>query len=483
MSDITRPLKRLAIASILLTTSACAWFGEDSQRAEMMALPKIDKTLASAQATVNQWPSQNWWTQFADPALDTLISTAIADNPDIKVAEARLRQSQAMVDAEGADLYPTIDANVSFSAQRYSANSVQAKFAGQHFRQLLINPFILRYHLDFWGRDQAALQGAVNRSLAAAAELADAQLLLAAEVAGAYFDLQAATERLALAERIVADRVALEALYRTRLTTGLSGDAPLLQAESALHAAKQLKVSLESGIELLKHRLAALAGKGADWGQDIPVGTQELRFPPPLPGDLPLHLLSRRPDLSAARLQAEAAAEEIDVAEAEFYPDINLIAFTGLHSASLTDILLQGSSLAYAVGPSIELPIFQGGRLRANLSHSQAAYDAAVERYNASLVHAIREVADALSRWREFELRLAEQREILTAAQSKHRLGNSLVKTGLADQSALLQTRIDENRERLLLATLSAEMRKASVAIIKSLGGGYDDAMIASQTQ
>ncbi|MCQ8131111.1 TolC family protein, partial [Methylomonas rivi] len=173
---------------------------------------------------------------------------------------------------------------------------------------------------------------------------------------------------------------------------------------------------------LQRNLLAALAGKGADWGREIRIEAGTCTEQAVLPSDLPLRLLSHRPDISAARLQAEAAAEEIKVAETAFYPDVNLIAFTGLHSVSLSDVLLQGASLAYAVGPSIEFPIFEGGRLRANLSYQQAAYDRSVERYNASLVQAVREVADSVSRWRETGQRLAEQTQILADAAASEQL-------------------------------------------------------------
>ena len=126
------------------------------------------------------------------------------------------------------------------------------------------------------------------------------------------------------------------------------------------------------------------------------------------------------------------------------------------------------------MGPSIEFPIFEGGRLRANLSYQQSTYDAAVERYNASLVHAVQEVADALSRWRELEARLTEQAQSLANAETNNRLGESLARTGLGDQSKPLLTRLQANRERLLLTALTAEQRKAAVRIIKALGGGYD---------
>jgi len=239
---------------------------------------------------------------------------------------------------------------------------------------------------------------------------------------------------------------------------------------------------LRSETEELQHRLAALAGQDPDWGLSINAELHKALPLLPLPDNLPLHLLARRPDLNIARLQVEAAAEDIKVSETAFYPDVNLFAFTGLHSVSLTDVALQGSSLAYAVGPSIEFPIFQGGRLRADLSYQQSAYDAAVERYNASLIHAVQEIADALSQWRERAIRLREQRQNLSAAEAQTRLDNSLLRSGLTDQFRQLKAHIAETLERVTMASLEAGQRKAAISVIKALGGGYDNTMITSQT-
>ena len=251
--------------------------------------------------------------------------------------------------------------------------------------------------------------------------------------------------------------------------------APLLQAKMALNAAQQIEASARAEVDLQKNLLATLAGKGPDWGRSIVIEHGVFPNRLALPADLPLHLLSHRPDVTAARLHAQAAAQEIKVAETAFYPDVNLIAFTGLHSASVTDILLEGSSLAYAVGPSIDFPIFEGGRLRANLSYQEAIYDAAVERYNGSLLHAVQEVADTFTRWREIDERLAEQQQSVADAAEAERLADSLNRTGLNDRSELMSARLEEHQQRFRLATLEGEHFKTAVQVIKALGGGYSE--------
>ncbi len=242
-----------------------------------------------------------------------------------------------------------------------------------------------------------------------------------------------------------------------------------------LNAAREIEAAFRAKVDLQRHLLAALAGKGPDWGQSIVVDSSLFPKRLSLPADLPLGLLTHRPDIAAARLHAEAAAEEIKVAETAFYPDVNLIAFTGLHSVSMTDVLLQVASLAYAVGPSIEFPIFEGGRLRANLTFQEATYDAAVERYNASLLHAVQEVADALTRWQEIEARLTEQKQSLEAALTNAHLAQALNRTGLNNRSDLLEARIQVLDQRYHLASLENEQFKTAVQLLKALGGGYTE--------
>jgi len=466
------------LAVIPAVLSGCAWFGDTSKRAEMMAAPEMAQTLAasgSALTADGHWPHQAWWEDFKIPALNRLITAALAGNPNFKEAAARLRQAQALVDAQAAELYPTVDANVSFSAQRFSANSVQAKLAGENFRQLLINPLVLRYHLDFWGRDRAALEAAVGKAMAVETELADVKLLLASTVANGYFALSAACEKQALAEEIVTSREALLALQQARITSGLASVAPLLQAKMALNNAQQVAAGVRAEVELQKNLLAALAGKGPDWGRGIVIEGGVIPYRPALPADLPLRLLARRPDVSAAKLHVQAAAQDIKVAESAFYPDVNLIAFAGLHSVSLTDVVLQGSSLAYAVGPSVTLPIFEGGRLRARLSYQEAAYDAAVEHYNGALLHALQEVADVLARWRDIDTRLTQQRQTVADAGDVQRLADSLNRSGLNDRSESMLARVEALQQRFRLVALEGEHFKTAVQIIKALGGGFNE--------
>lgn len=463
---------RLAVLLSLL--HGCAWMPESGKRAEMMTLPRLDKTVAeSGVSSGRQWPKADWWRSFASPHLNQLMKTALQDNPGLKRVAARLRQSQAIVDVQAAELYPTVQAHIGFRAQRFSANSTQAKLAGEHFRQVLINPLVLRYHLDLWGRDEAALQGAVGEAMAAEIEQADARLLLSAAVAEAYFDLTYARHKQVLVKQIIAYREHLLRLEQVRLNTGLITTGPLLDAQRRLYRARQQALHLAAQIERDKHRLAALAGKGPDWEGGLD-NHASLRFSEPtLPSDLPLHLLAHRPDVAALRLRVEAAAEQIKVAKTAFYPDVNLVSFAGLHSVSLSDVLLQGSSLAYAVGPSIEFPLFEGGRLSARLGYQEAAYDEVVERYNAQVLKAVQDVADALTAWREIDARLKEQNRNICAIDQTRRLAEVLFRQGLNDKLQVIQAQNAVLDEQIGLTNLQNSRLKAVTRLLTALGGGY----------
>lgn len=450
----------------------CAQFGDSRPAAEQFSLAPLTQTLRDAQ--LGAWPASDWWRQFGSPELNRLIETALAGNPDLGVAAARLRQAQALVDGQAAVLYPSVYANVAFSAQRFSANSVQAKLAGEHFRQLLIDPVVLRYHLDLWGRDRAELQRAVDAALASAAEWADARLILAFTVAGAYFELVAAEQQRVVGERLLANRRRLLALAARRRDSGLSADAAWLNTQIDLGESEAGLVAISATVELGRHLLAELVGRGPDWGLAIRVEPTTSIWPG-LPTDLPLHLLARRPDISAARLRAQTAAEAVHVAQTEFYPDVNLIGFAGLHSVSLSDVLLHGASLAYAVGPSLTLPLFEGGRLRANLADREAGYDAAVEGYNATLTRAVREVADALSRGREAVAAAEALAQNLANAERAKRMADVLRQTGLTDAAGPLQAAVVVDSLRWRLATAQALRAKAIAALCKALGGGFQE--------
>lgn len=467
--------RRAMLLTGLLALGGCAWLpDEDTPRARLMALNQLVPTPDNGQPS--RWPRSSWWRDFRDPALNRLVETAIAGSPDLKVAAHRLREAQALGDMRAAALLPQVAAGMSVDAMHYSMNSVQLKLAGDTFALAMINPVILQYHVDLWGRDRAALEEALGLVQAEEAENLQARLLLSTALSRAYFRLRLASEQRDLAIAMTATLRERLRLLHVRLEHGLATRQSLETEEARLQEAEQRLQANTLHIRLLRDQLAAMAGQGPAFGDSIRWEADPLAELPPTPAVLPLHLLARRPDIIAARCRAEAAAKAIEVAEKAFYPDVNIRGFAGLHSVNLIDALFHSSSLAFAVGPTLELPIFEGGRLEANLAAREAGYDSAVETYNAGLVSAVRQTADALAHLDEATQRTQSQRQAVAALETNRQLADVLAQQGLQDRTLQLEQRYVRDLQVFRLKTCQGDKYAALIDLIEALGGGLSPA-------
>jgi NodT family efflux transporter outer membrane factor (OMF) lipoprotein len=253
-------------------------------------------------------------------------------------------------------------------------------------------------------------------------------------------------------------------------------------SEQQLEAARQRETSARSQAQMLRNRLAALAGQGPDWGKSIIAETTEIAGHLPQPEAVSLGLLAHRPDVAAALWQVEAAAQLTKVAKTNFYPDVNLVGFVGLRSLNLKDLFLShGASVAYGIGPTVTLPIFEGGRLEAELKNQQAAYDSAVERYNSTLLDAVQQVADSLAEWRKTLEHDAAQERSLEASKAESELAGKRYQAGLSTRDGAIEAEAALIQQRLTASELHAEHLLAAVGLIEALGGGYENTtMLAS---
>lgn len=468
-------MRNLDLLTLILILSGCAALPLEDDPSLRLTGTDMSITLTQAvnATSPGAWPVDDWWKELGNPQLSLLIETALENQPDILAAAHRVEEADAAVAMETARLLPGLEASAFLGQQRFSANSVQVKLAGESFRFVLFNPANLRWHLDLWGRDRAAIAAAMGRAKARQAELAQARVLLSTTVARTYLTLAMTEQRLRAAKAFSEMRRQALRFRRIRFRAGLDPVLKLDRAAEQDHQSEIQIVALTRDLQILRHQIAFLAGKGPDFGVDIAIHPVTVTDRFPLPRDLPLHLIAHRPDVAVAKALAQAAAEEVRVAKTAFFPDINIVGFAGFHSVSFTDILFQGSSLAYQIGPTLELPLFQGGRLRANLGARRAAYRTAVENYNATVLRAVQEVADALSRWQTAVQRLEEGKALVTAANRRQALTQALHRAGLADRGQWLETMASELSQRLTLLSLELERQLAAVDLIEALGGGW----------
>jgi len=384
---------------------------------------------------------------------------------------------------------PFLDAGAGIETGRFSANGFNAALRGENFVSAFITPLSLRYQFDFWGKNHAALEAALGEAAAEKAEQAEVLLQLTSAIARSYIQGRALRQQLDLAQAMVELRHDLLTMDETRLRLGLDSVDQVKQATIDLEQVNKREAGIRDQLNLHRNLLAQLSGNGPDSTQnlftDTVINAEGMR----LPAKLPLELLRHRPDLASALHRAEAAAQRVKVAKASFLPTIDLTAFAGLNAlrltkeaSSLANLLFSGSSFSYGIAQGLRLPLFEGGRLRGELSAQRAEYDGAVELYNDTLLHAVQEVADSLSRWRETGSILEAHGRLLAAQHEKLGLVQDRFHSGLDDRRALLAHQHAVLDQEYTLKTLEADQLVAMVDLVEALGGGYvNDLQIIQQ--
>lgn len=467
------------LAASLSLLNGCAIMPEDGTRAKLLEMPNLSQTLsgnAQAEKIVREWPKAQWWQEFHNAELNRLIETALKDSPSLHAAAARLTQAEAVADFQAAEMLPSIYANAELHHRRFSATDFYGPAGGQTFTGAYIDPVVFRYHLDLWGKDKAALEAALGKERAQASELAMARLMLSTAIARSYIRLCSAEEDIELAHALTEKAGEKMQLARLRWQRGLTSQDLVYASEQQLEAARQRETSVRNQAQVLRNRLAALVGQGPDWGKSIHVELTEVTGHLPQPETVSLGLLAHRPDVAAALWQVEAAAQLVKVAKTNFYPDVNLVGFAGLRSLNLKDLFLShGASVAYGMGPTVTLPIFEGGRLEAELKNQQAAYDAAAESYNGTLLAAVQQVADSLAEWRLTLEHDDSQEHALEAAEAASELAGKRYRAGLSTRDGIIEAEAALIQQRLIASELRSAHLLAAVGLVEALGGGYEN--------
>jgi NodT family efflux transporter outer membrane factor (OMF) lipoprotein len=452
--------------------SGCASF-DGIGAGRKIAQPGDFATGQSIAGNGGAWPATDWIAQFGDPQLSALIDEAMAGNPTLQQAQARINAASAAAEGRGAALSPSIDAQASFIRNRFSETSIYPPpFGGSWFnsKTALIS---LSYELDLWGKNQAGLAQAVSQQKAAQAGAQQARLALASSVAATYNQLAAQYALQDILSRTVVQRGILQKITASRVQTGLDTQVERnLSLGSEADARAQLAEN-EGRIVLTRQQLGALLGKGPDRGMQLQRPRIETLATPALPDDLPLNLLGRRPDIVAARWQVEAADSGIAVAKAQFYPDINLSASIGFETLANSNPFT-AASRAIAFGPAVTLPIFHGGAMRANLKGEVAAYDLAVANYNQTLNEAYADVAHQIAAIHSIDAQLPIRREALAAAQRGFALAQERYRLGLASQLVAVSAESMLLNQQQNLLSLEADRRNQQIGLFKALGGGFD---------
>ena len=461
----------MAGMAILLALAGCADMSGIDPHAQLRQPDSLGLPTAS---TAVKWPSpvaSDWWHAWGDPQLDRLVKQALQDNPSLKIAQTRLARALAVTDVADAALLPQVNGAFDATRQLYTRNgAIPAPLAGT-IRESGTLQLSASWELDFFGKYRSALDAALGTAQAAEADAQAARVLLSANVVRSYTQLVRLQEQLGVAERTLAQRQETLVLVQDRVKAGLDTRLELHQSEGGLPEARQQIEALKEQMALTRNALGALVG-APQAAQDIQVPPLAALRPTSLPTEIPANLLGQRADIAAARWRVEAAGKDVVNAKTQFYPNVNLVAFAGFSSIGLGRLLESGSQ-QWGVGPALRLPIFEGGRLRAQLRTRTSDLDAAVESYNASVLDAVRDVADQVASSQSISKQQAEQRQAQSAAEGAYAIAVQRYKAGLGNYLQVLTAESTVLAQRRQSVDLAARALDVQVGLARALGGGY----------
>ncbi|AMM25682.1 RND transporter [Variovorax sp. PAMC 28711] len=421
-----------------------------------------------------------WWQRFGNARLDALQQQAIANNPTLAVASARLAQARATLDASAAARFPQIGLGTRASRLRISANRPLTNYNASNFSTVQ-NDFALSltasYELDLAGRVQRSVEGATASAEQSAADLENTRLLLAADLATNYFNLRSTdTELDVLSRSIGLQRRALE-LVSARHDLGAVSGLDVAQQQALLDTTLTQVDVLKKQRSQYEHAIATLTGTPAPSFALAP-DLQPIA-PPAIPIGVPSETLQRRPDVASAERAVAAANAQIGVATAAFYPSFTLAPTVGVDSRMI-ETLFDAPSLLWSIGLSATQPLFDGGRLRANLAFSKAGYDATVANYRRVVLVAMQEAEDGITGLSALDrattqagAAVAAARRVLDMSTARYEGGASTYLDVITAQQSLLTT------ERQA-AQLMGQRLVTSVYLVKALGGDWRPDSIAA---
>jgi len=460
----------VALAALLAGCASTGGLATSARKLDAASL-QAAASLGPASLSAAAWPTEAWWRRYGDPQLDALVAEALAHSPNLRLAQARIRQAEAFAGAAQAAAGPQLGAGVRSNRQEFSEHGTTPPPVAGTWKWVNEASLNFSYEFDFWGKHESAIEAAVGRAHAAEVDGHAARLVLVTGILRSYVRLQQAWQQRDIAEATLKQREHVLALTRQRVAARIDSALELKQAESQLPAARVQIAQLNETIALARTELAALAGQGPDRG--LALERPRLKAQPGslLPSALPAELIGRRPDVVAQRWRVEAAGKEIAVARGQFYPNISLTALLGAQRLGFSDWMTAGSRIA-GIGPAVSLPIFDAGRLRSSLAARNAEYDIAVEQYNATVVDAVRDVVSQLVSLRWLEEQRAQQGEALATATQAHALALQRYRAGVGNYLQVLAAQSQLLAAQRLALDFDMRAIELDAGLARALGGG-----------
>jgi len=451
-----------AMASVLL--AGCVSVGPDYK-----AAPVEPVTLQGAAdaAFTNVPPVASWWAQFDDPVLGRLVHDALGDNLDLQIAMARVRAARAVFTEQRLDQLPHITAGGSQDRRKQPDALLGGERVSSETYQL---GFDAGWELDLFGRQRRAAEAARADLGAERDNLADAQVMVAAEVARNYFELRGSQKRIAVARDTLRNLRETQRLTETRLALGAGSELDVQSSRARLKAIEADIPLLEVAEVQSRHRLAVLLGQRPGALDAVLQPRAVPAFAKALPLGDTSNLLRQRADVRMAERRLAAATARVGVATADLFPRISLSGFVGFLGGDASG-LVNGNNKAWSLTPSISWAAFDFGSVRARLRASKAQADGAAAEYEQAVLLALEDTENALTRYAKQQARLGIVAEQAQAARKAESLAQLRYREGSEDFLALLDAQRNQLAADDALAAAEASVNVSVVAVYKALGG------------
>jgi NodT family efflux transporter outer membrane factor (OMF) lipoprotein len=419
-------------------------------------------------------PRRDWWKDFGDSTLDQLEGQIDSANPDLAASVARYDQARAYVSEVDASMLPTIGLSGSATQNRQSAK--RPLRSPNQPNQYGANTIGLQasYEIDFWGQIRNAVAAGEATAQAASADTETVRLGLHAELAGDYVALRGLDAELKLLTDTEAAYLRAQQLTQDRHDAKIASGIDVSRSESQLESARALESDVRGQRAQLEHAIASLVGKPAS---DFSIAPAVVKLPVPVePTGLPSSLLQRRPDIASDERKVAAANANIGVAKAAFYPNISLSLAGGFQNTGGGLGLLAAPYSFWSVGPSLALPLFEGGLRHAVEAGAYAARDEAAANYRSTVLGAFQEVEDNLALLHHLGQETLDETQAVTAAEHTADLSLTLYHDGAASYLDVVVAQTDALQAERTLLDLNTRRLQADIKLVRAIGGGWSSA-------
>ncbi|WP_321932082.1 MdtP family multidrug efflux transporter outer membrane subunit [Paraburkholderia guartelaensis] len=473
-----RWLRCCVAAALACALSACAPIRSDEKPYAMITPDQI-RSADNLHLERDGWPAKQWWSAYGDPQLDSLIARALTSSPTIVIARTRVLQAKSDIDLVRSGTHLQVAALAAVDREHVSANGFLGAYSTHQPAIDATGPWYTEgivglggsLGVDIWGKQHAQVEAAIGVHNARVAEVAAIELELSTDVAELYYGIQTSYQLLDLLEQLLDVAVFDVDAHATRAARGLE---PITQTELAraqLLAMRRQIVSTRTTVKQMRESLRALLGAGPDDLSEIrPVALPVQHSG--LPTTLSYELLARRPDLQAMRWYVQSSFDRVEAAKAAFYPTFDIKAFFGVNALHLADLFTHASQQINLI-PGLYLPVFDSGRLNANLGGARAASNALIMQYNEAILNAVCDVAVTGSRLQDLNEEATLQAQKIDAVTLTQAGAQARYEKGVASRLTAMDARQTVLLERISMLEVDGQRLNQDIAMSKALGGGY----------